>query len=123
MFRALAIISILAIPTASNAADLWSGEYSGDCGRSVQCETAIQNGGSKVVDVAFMLSAPLDAQDIKCKIEGKFTKASASTLKGAVENAAVTIKSRPNGEITVSGLSNNACNAKLNGEYVQFGDY
>ncbi|GAB4359543.1 MAG: hypothetical protein Kow0026_21160 [Oricola sp.] len=68
---ALACAILLAGPAA--ARDRFVGEWSGDCGGAVQCWVSVA-GDAGAYKVDFIVADRMNAQDVKCRVSGRFSR-------------------------------------------------
>lgn len=114
--------ALLAAPTITHADDLWSGHYWGDCGNNVQCSLDIGNGGETVIDVKFIVADRLDANKIKCQLDGKFTRSAILLIEGNVKKAGTVSIGRDKDGLHVFNIPKKACGYKIGGLFQEIGD-
>lgn len=116
-----AIIALL--PFAAHAEEsVWPGEYAGDCGNTVQCIIEIDDGGGDKVDVKLVVANRIDFNDVKCKLEGRFSRSAVLGISGAFKGAPEVLIGRYPEGVEVFGIPKKACGVALNKKYVMFGD-
>jgi hypothetical protein len=110
-------------PLAAHAEEsIWPGEYAGDCGNKVQCIIEIDDDGGDKVDVKLVVANRVDFNDVKCKLEGRFSRSAVLGISGTFKGAPEVLIGRYPEGVEVFGIPKKACGVALNKKYVMFGD-
>lgn len=111
------------LPFAAHAEEsIWPGEYAGDCGNKVQCIIEIDDDGGDKVDVKLVVAHRIDFNDVKCKLEGRFSRSAVLGISGTFKGAPEVLIGRYPEGVEVFGIPKKACGVALNKKYVMFGD-
>ncbi|MBB4283885.1 hypothetical protein GGE43_004769 [Agrobacterium tumefaciens] len=123
MKRILMCAMATLLPLATHAEEsIWPGEYAGDCGNKVQCIIEIADDGGDKVDVKLVVANRVDFNDVKCKLEGRFSRSAVLGISGTFKGAPDVIIGRYREGVEVFGIPKKACGLSLNKKYVMFGD-
>lgn len=101
---------------------IWPGEYAGDCGNKVQCIIKIDDSGGDKVGVKLVVANRIDFNDVKCKLEGRFSRSAVLGISGEFKGAPEVLIGRYREGVEVFGIPKKACGVALNKKYVMFGD-
>jgi hypothetical protein len=113
---------LVAAAAPANAASIWPGSYAGDCGKKVQCIVDIDDRGGKFVDFKLTVANRIDFDDVKCKIEAKFTRSSPKGISAQMKGTKLVYVRRLPSGIEIFGIPKSACGLNLDRQYDMFGD-
>lgn len=110
------------VPAA--AADLFRGEWGGDCGQGVQCWVSLapKAGG---YNVQWVVADRMDAANVLCSIAGTASKSGSKSLKGTAADGREILISGGGASIRFTGITSNPCagtTRPVEGDYVAIGD-
>lgn len=113
---------IAACPVAALADDsIWPGDYAGDCGNKLQCIVEITETGERI-DVALIVANRVNFDDVKCRLDGTFSRTAMLGISGKLRGANDVVIVRKRDGVEISGIPKKVCGTSLNKKYEMFGD-